>query len=70
MKTTCCSAFLSNVNLFIIDDKPASKLSGVLWRRGGKRKEEFEYLHRKSQCEMLIGRDDIGNDIITLGTCF
>ena len=31
---------------------------------------EFEYLHRKSQSEMLIGRDDISNDVITLGTCF
>ena len=31
---------------------------------------EFEYLHGKSQCQMLIGRDDISNDIITLGTCF
>ena len=31
---------------------------------------EFEYLHRKSQCEKLIGRDDISNDVITLGTCF
>ena len=31
---------------------------------------EFEYLHQKSQCEMLIGRDDISNDVITLGTCF
>ena len=31
---------------------------------------EFDYLHRKSRCEMLIGRDDINNDIITLGTCF
>ena len=48
-------------------------------RRGGKKKEslqltynslEFEYLHRKSRCEMLIGRDDISNDVITLGTCF
>ena len=29
-----------------------------------------EYLPRKSQCEMLIGGDDISNDIITLGTCF
>ena len=28
---------------------------------------EFEYLHR---CEMLIGGDDISNDVITLGTCF
>ena len=28
---------------------------------------EFEYLRRKSQCEMLIGRDDISNDVITLG---
>ena len=31
---------------------------------------EFEYLHCKSQCEMLIGGDDISNDIITLGACF
>ena len=31
---------------------------------------EFEYLHQKSQCKMLIGRDDINNDVITLGTCF
>ena len=31
---------------------------------------EFEYLHRKSRCEMLIRGDDISNDIITLGTCF
>ena len=22
---------------------------------------EFEYLHQKSQCKMLIGRDDISN---------
>ena len=31
---------------------------------------EFEYLHRKSRCEMLIGGDDISNDVITLGTGF
>ena len=31
---------------------------------------EFEYPHRKSRCEMLIGGDDISNDVITLGTCF
>ena len=31
---------------------------------------EFEFLHQKSQCKMLIGGDDISNDIITLGTCF
>ena len=31
---------------------------------------EFEYLHRKSRCEMLIGGDDISSDVITLGTCF
>ena len=28
---------------------------------------EFEYLHRKSRCEMLIGRDDISCVIIELG---
>ena len=27
---------------------------------------EFEYLHRKSRCQDLIG----GDDVITLGTCF
>ena len=31
---------------------------------------EFEYLHRKSRCEMLIGVGDISNDVITLGMCF
>ena len=31
---------------------------------------EYEYLHRKSQCKMLIGRDDIRNYVITLGMCF
>ena len=31
---------------------------------------EFEYLHQKSQCEMLIGGDDISNDVLTLRTCF
>ena len=31
---------------------------------------EFEYLHRKSRCEMLIGGDEFRNDVITLGTCF
>ena len=31
---------------------------------------EFEHLHRKSPSEMLIGGNDISNDVITLGTCF
>ena len=31
---------------------------------------KFEYLHHKSRFEMLIGGDDISDDIITLGTCF
>ena len=31
---------------------------------------EFEYLHRKSPCEMLIGGDYISNDVINLGACF
>ena len=30
---------------------------------------EFEYLHRKSPYEMLMG-GDISNDVITLGTYF
>ena len=30
---------------------------------------EFEYLHWKSQCKMLIGGDDISN-VSTLGACF
>ena len=30
----------------------------------------LRYLHRKSLFEMLIGRDDISNDVIALGTCF
>ena len=32
--------------------------------------QEFEYQHRKSRYEMLICRDDISNDVNTLGTCF
>ena len=55
---------------------PASKLSGAFWRlgAGGEERElattslEFEYLHRKSRCEMLIGGDGISNNVITLGT--
>ena len=47
----------------------------MLWRRGWKKEGalattslEFEYyLHRS---EMLIGGDDISNDVISLGTCF
>ena len=31
---------------------------------------EFEYLHRRSGCELLIGGGDISNDVITLGACF
>ena len=32
---------------------------------------EFECLHRKSVCEMLlIGGDDLSNGVITLGMCF
>ena len=31
---------------------------------------EFEYLHRKSRFEMLIGGDDISNNVINLGACF
>ena len=31
---------------------------------------EFEYLHQKSLCEILIGRNDISNDASTLGMCF
>ena len=31
---------------------------------------EFEYLRRKSRCEMLISGDDISNDVITLSTYF
>ena len=48
-----------------------SRLSGAL--ASGREKEgelattslEFQYLHRKSRCEMLIGGDDISNDVIT-----
>ena len=50
------------------------KLSGALRRRGGNATTslEFEYLHRKSgrELEMLIGEDDVSNDVITLVTCF
>ena len=31
---------------------------------------EFEFLRRKSRYEMLIGGDDISNDVITLARVF
>ena len=31
---------------------------------------EFEYMHRKRRCEMLIGGDDISYDVITLARVF
>ena len=31
---------------------------------------EFEYLHQKSQCKMLIGRDDISSEAIHLWPVF
>ena len=31
---------------------------------------EFEHLHQKSLCKMLIGGDDISNDVIPHGMCF
>ena len=59
--------------LGVLKKQPASKLSGARWQKEGELAIaflEFEYLHRKSRCEMLIGGDDISNDVITLGTCF
>ena len=50
-------------------------LSGALAARREKEGElataslEFEYLHRKSRREMLIGGHDISNDVIILDTC-
>ena len=63
-------------------NQQASKLSGRGWGGGGlvegweKEGElattslEFEWVHPKSRCGMLIGGDDISNDVITLGMCF
>ena len=59
--------------LGVLKKQPESELSGALWQKEGElaiTSLEFEYLHRKSRCEMLIGGDDISNDVITLGTCF
>ena len=46
------------------------------WQRGRKRKESLQLrlwnlniCIEKSRCEMLIGGDNISNDVITLGTC-
>ena len=56
--------------------------SSPLWRRGKKIKESlqlrlwnFNICIEKVEakfcpCKMLIGGDDISNDVITLGTCF
>ena len=50
---------------------PVSKLSGALWRWGQEKEGalattslEFEHLHWKSWCEMLISGDHISNDVI------
>ena len=68
--------------LVIVDTTAAPTLAceQALWGAlaAGREKEgelattslKFEYLHRKSRCEMLIGGDGISNDVITLGTCF
>ena len=66
------------VHVFHLNKKVACEraLRGTLAAARGKEGElataslKFEYLHRKSRCEMLIGGDDISNDVITLGTCF
>ena len=66
------------VHVFHLIKKVACEraLRGTLAAARGKEGElataslKFEYLHRKSRWEMLIGGDDISNDIITLGTCF
>ena len=71
----------AGIDLSVVDlDKPASKLSVRGALAAGRRKEgvltttgtslEFEYLHRKRRCEMLIGGDGISNNVITLGTGF
>ena len=43
------------------------KLSGALWRQGGKRKLSLQLrlCIKKSGWEMLIGGDDISNDVVT-----
>ena len=37
---------------------------------GGERKESLQLRPDLSRCEMLIGADDISNDVNTLGKCF
>ena len=63
--------------MILINDFWEQALRGIL--AAGQEKEgtslqlkplEFEYLHRKRRNEILIGRDDNSNDVITLRTCF
>ena len=67
--------FLGNI-YFYRSQACEQALQGALAPRRKKEGElattslEFEYLHRKSRCEMLIGGGDISNDVTTLGTCF
>ena len=45
----------------------------VRWEKEGEfatRSLEFEYLQRKSRCKVLIGGDDISNDVYTLDVFF
>ena len=65
----CCLVLPNNHS-----PRPSSPERSCGWRGGGGKEGEvattsleFEYLHGKSQWEMLIGGYDINNDVITLG---
>ena len=66
--------FLSIIILYqLVSKRTLQSALAAGWEREGELATtslEFEYLHRKSRCKMLIGGDDISNDVITLGTCF
>jgi len=67
---------MTQISWFLIQLGREQDLQGAMTEGAEKEGElattslEFEYLHRKSRCEMLIGGDEISNDVITLGMCF
>ena len=77
LQKTWSYAVLGSVHMELGGPQVGVACEQALWRRGWKRKESLQLrlwnlniCTEKSRCEMLIGGDDISNDVITLGTCF
>ena len=64
-------SFVYSVVLSLSASFPGRSGIGVGKGRLATKSLEIKWLHRESRCEMmLIGGEDVSNDVITLGTCF